>query len=102
LGEIIYNRDFFHARATTYAVVAAYIAFIMLFDPFEYACSEDNPCPGCGFRTGIWLILAGNITKGFASNPLVAPALIAFALACLDLLVGAIKKIARLTAAPSR
>ena len=102
MRKIIYNRDFFHARATTYAIVAAYIAFMMLFDPLEYACSEANPCLGCGFRTGIWLILAGNITEGFASNPLVAPALIAFTLACLDLLIGTIKELTRIAAAPSR
>lgn len=91
LLRVIYSRDFFHARASAYAIIAAYFTVMMFFDPLEYACSEVNPCLGCGFRTGIWLLLGGYVAEGFASNPLVAPAVAAALLAILDLLLGAVR-----------
>ena len=87
--RFLYSRDFFRARVDAYAVVAAYAAGMMLADPFEYACSAANPCLGCGFRTGVWLLLRGHVQEGLASNPLVAPAAVAALVAAIDLLVGA-------------
>lgn len=89
--RVIYGHDFFHARASAYAIIAAYSIVMMLFDPLEYACSEVNPCLGCGFRTGIWLLLGGHVAEGFASNPLVVPAVAAVLLAILDLLLGTVR-----------
>ena len=84
----LYSRDFFRARIDAYAIVAVYAAVMMLADPFEYACSDANPCFGCGFRTGIWLLIGGHIQEGISNNPLVAPAAIAALVAVIDLLIG--------------
>ena len=86
--RLLYSRDFLRARIDAYAVVAAYAAVMMLADPFEYACSAANPCLGCGFRTGVWLLLGGHVQEGLASNPLVAPAAVAALVAAIDFLVG--------------
>jgi hypothetical protein len=89
LLRVLYNRDFFRARITAYAVITVYVILLMFFDPFEYACSDANPCLGCGFRTGIWLLLEGHIQEGLSSNSLVAPAAVAALVTVIDLLIGA-------------
>ena len=94
--RLLYSRDFLRARIDAYAVVAAYAAVMMLADPFEYTCSDANPCLGCGFRTGVWLLLGGHVREGLASNPLVAPAAVAALVAAIDLLVGATRRAANL------
>ena len=86
--RLLYSRDFLRARIDAYVVVAVYAAVMMLADPFEYVCSAANPCLGCGFRTGVWLLLGGHVREGLASNPLVAPAAVAALVAAIDLLVG--------------
>lgn len=89
LLRLLYSRGFFRARVDAYALVAVYSVVMMYFDPFEYACSDANPCLGCGFRAGVRLLLAGNIAEGLASNPLIAPAIVVAFLAVLDLLFAA-------------
>ena len=89
LLRFLYSRDFLRARIDAYVVVTVHAAVMMLADPFEYACSAANPCLGCGFRTGVWLLLGGHVQEGLASNPLVAPAAVAALVAAIDLLVGA-------------
>ena len=62
---------------------------MMFADPFSYACSPANPCIGCGFRTGVWLLLSGNIAEGLSSNIFVGPAVAFLFLALNDLIIGA-------------
>ena len=93
---LLYSRDFLRARIDAYVVVAAYAAVMMLDDPFEYVCSAANPCLGCGFRMGVWLLLGGHVQEGLASNPLVAPAAVATLVAAIDLLVGVARRAANL------
>lgn len=76
IDNILKNPDFAKARLITYAVLTIYILAMALFDPFRYSCSPENPCPGCGFRTGLWLILRGQITEGLQANFFVGPFLI--------------------------
>lgn len=87
--HLLYSRDFFRARIDVYALIAAYSVVMMYFDPFEYVCSDANPCLGCGFRAGVRLLLDGNIAEGLVSNPLIAPAIVVAFLAVLDLLLAA-------------
>ena len=90
LLRLLYSRDFFRARVDAYALVAAYSVVMMYFDPFEYTCSDANPCLGCGFRAGIQLLLDGHLAEGLARNPLIAPVIAVAFLAVLDLLVAAV------------
>lgn len=86
--ELLYRRDFFQARSVAYALITVYAAVMMFADPFSYACSPTNPCIGCGFRAGVWLLLSGNIAEGLSSNIFVGPAVAFLVLAIIDLFVG--------------
>ena len=68
LYKTLRNPDFVKARLIAYAVVAAYALVMLLFDPFDYSCGPENPCPGCGFRAGLWLVLTGRISEGLQAN----------------------------------
>lgn len=85
---LLYKRVFFRARVEVYAVIAGYIALMMLADPFSYRCSSADPCIGCGFRAGVRLLLSGNIAEGISSNMFVGPMMVFAGLMLLDLLVG--------------
>ncbi|WP_367891752.1 DUF2752 domain-containing protein [Senegalimassilia anaerobia] len=82
--RVLKNPDFMRARLVVYAVVAAYTLLMLFFDPFEYSCSPENPCPGCGFRTGFWLVLKGKISEGLQANFFVGPFLAFAALSVFD------------------
>ena len=80
LYKTLRNPDFVKARLIVYAVVAAYALVMLLFDPFDYSCGPENPCPGCGFRAGLWLVLTGRISEGLQANFFVGPFLVFAAL----------------------
>ena len=89
MWRLLYHRDFFHARICVYCFFVAYAFALFFLDPFSYECSDANPCLGCGFRTGVMLLLQGRVAEGLESNVFVAPAMLAAVLALCDVLMGA-------------
>lgn len=60
------------ARLTVYLATLALGAIMLVADPFTYVCNEPGRhCIGCGVKTGIVLLLHGNIQAAIKSNPLV-------------------------------
>lgn len=86
LGRLWDDPDFRTVRAVIYIATFALGAFMLLADPFEYLCNQpDYSCPGCGFKTGLTLLLRFDVGGAMRSNPLclAAPVLIAAAIADL-------------------
>ena len=88
MRQLLYHRDFFHARICAYCFFAVYTFVLFFLDPFSYECSDANPCLGCGFRAGVMLLLQGRAVEGLESNVFVGPAMMAVPLALLDVFVG--------------
>lgn len=88
MRHLLYHRDFFHARICIYCFFVAYAFVLFFLDPFSYECSDANPCLGCGFRTGVMLLLQGRVVEGLESNIFVMPAMMAALLALLDIFAG--------------
>ena len=85
----LYSHEFFQARAIVYGVSLALVLLMLFADPFEYACNlPGNSCPGCGVKTGLFLILHGNITAALESNPISVLMAAAAVAALIDLLAG--------------
>ena len=60
------------ARLTVYLATLMLGAIMLIADPFTYVCNEPgHHCMGCGVKTGIVLLLHGNIQAAIKSNPLV-------------------------------
>ena len=60
------------ARMTVYLATLALGAIMLVADPFTYLCNQPgHHCIGCGVKTGIVLLLQGNIQAAMRSNPLV-------------------------------
>lgn len=57
---------------TVYLTTLALGAIMLTADPFTYLCNQPgHHCLGCGVKTGIVLLLHGNIQAAIRSNPLV-------------------------------
>lgn len=60
------------ARLTIYLATLVLGAIMLVADPFTYLCNQPgHHCIGCGVKTGIVLLLHGNIQAAIRSNPLV-------------------------------
>ena len=60
------------ARMTIYLATLALGTIMLTADPFTYLCNQPgHHCIGCGVKTGIFLLLHGNIQAAIRSNPLV-------------------------------
>ena len=60
------------ARLTVYLATLVLGAVMLTADPFTYPCNQPgHQCIGCGVKTGIVLLLHGNIQAAIKSNPLV-------------------------------
>ena len=60
------------ARMTVYLTTLALGTIMLTADPFTYLCNQPGRhCIGCGVKTGIVLLLHGNIQAAIRSNPLV-------------------------------
>ena len=60
------------ARMTVYLATLALGTIMLTADPFTYLCNQPgHHCIGCGVKTGIFLLLHGNIQAAIRSNPLV-------------------------------
>ena len=89
MTRFLYSEEFFQARVIVYGVTLALTAIMLFADPFEYACNlPGNSCPGCGVKTGLFLILHGNITAALESNPISVLMAAAAVAALIDLLAG--------------
>lgn len=60
------------AHLTIYLATLVLGAIMLVADPFTYLCNQPgHHCIGCGVKTGIVLLLHGNIQAAIRSNPLV-------------------------------
>ena len=84
------------ARMTVYLATLALGAIMLVADPFTYLCNQPgHHCIGCGVKTGIFLLLHGNIQAAIRSNPLVlilAAAAIAAAIDSVHMIARAVKR----------
>ena len=84
------------ARMTVYLATFALGAIMLTADPFTYLCNQPgHRCIGCGVKTGIVLLLHGNIQAAIRSNPLVlilAACAIAAAIDSAHIIVRAVKR----------
>lgn len=84
------------ARLTIYLATLALGAIMLVADPFTYLCNQPgHHCIGCGVKTGIFLLLHGNIQAAIRSNPLVlilAACTIAAAIDSAHIIVHAVKR----------
>ena len=84
------------ARMTVYLATLALGAIMLVADPFTYLCNQPgHHCIGCGVKTGIFLLLHGNIQAAIRSNPLVlilAAAAIAADLDSVHMIARAVKR----------
>lgn len=89
LPHVLYGRDFAQARLIAYAVAG--LAFLAaMVAPFDYACSEYAPCPGCGFRTAVAHACWFEFAAAFESSALLAPALVVLFVVIVDVAVMAV------------
>ena len=81
---------------TVYLATLALGAIMLVADPFTYLCNQPgHHCIGCGVKTGIFLLLHGNIQAAIRSNPLVlilAAAAIAAAIDSVHMIARAVKR----------
>lgn len=84
------------ARMTVYLATFALGAIMLTADPFTYLCNQPgHHCIGCGVKTGIVLLLHGNIQAAIRSNPLVlilAACTIAAAIDSVHMIARAVKR----------
>jgi len=79
---------FFAARVIVYLLSAFLLLIMLIADPFadRYICNQPGiECPGCGFKTGLWLLLNGRIQQAISTNALVLPAIAFSLIAVIDL-----------------
>lgn len=84
------------ARLTIYLATLALGTIMLTADPFTYLCNQPgHHCIGCGVKTGIFLLLHGNIQAAIRSNPLVlilAACTIAAAIDSVHMIARAVKR----------
>lgn len=84
------------ARMTVYLATLALGTIMLTADPFTYLCNQPgHRCIGCGVKTGIFLLLHGNIQAAIRSNPLVlifVACTIAAAIDTAHIIVRAVKR----------
>ena len=86
LAAVIYGREFSSARLVAYAVAYGMLTLSFVL-PVHYACAEGSPCPGCGFREALPLLVALDLPSAFSASPLALPALAVTALTLADVTV---------------
>lgn len=94
LLHVLYGRDFAQARLIAYAVAG--LAFsVAMVAPLDYACSEYDPCPGCGFRTAMVYACRLEFAAAFESSVLLVPVLGVLLVAVVDVTAMAVFSVRR-------